>query len=127
MNSKDILSARDYRNYRDVRAVAVLFVVLGGVLVLGGMALIARKKPERGRETHPALAIAIASLGATGVIGGIATLRGNRRWAPLVYLMAGLYLFAFPIGTILSYVMLSGLSRYLDSTERIRLARVTDG
>lgn len=47
-------------------------------------------------------------------------MRGNRRWAPLVYGMAALYVLAFPLGTILSIVMFRGLGRYLDSRERVR-------
>ena len=37
--AKDILSPEDYKNYRKVRAVAVLFIVFGSVLLLGGIVL----------------------------------------------------------------------------------------
>ena len=43
--------------------------------------------------------------------------------AYLVYPTAVLYLFAFPIGTVLGGTMLSGLSRYLGSAERLRRER----
>jgi hypothetical protein len=58
------------------------------------------------------------------MVGGIAALRGNRQWAKLAYVMAVPYLLGFPIGTIMSYIMLSGLSRYLDSKERIKQATI---
>lgn len=128
-NAKDVLSADDYSNYRNVRAVAVLFIVLGSIFVLGGLGAAfgeqPRGKPRPGEEPVPvAFALGMAAAGLAGAIGGIAALRGNRRWAPLVYVMAVLYLFAFPIGTILSYVMLKGLSRYLDSKQMIAEAAV---
>ena len=64
----------------------------------------------------------LAILGVFGVVGGIAALLGNRKWSPLIYVMASAYLLSFPIGTILGYVMLKGLPRYLDSRELIRQA-----
>jgi hypothetical protein len=119
-NPKDVLDPDDYSNYRNVRAVSVLFVVFGSVLVLGGIGLALDENKRSQEQMHPAVAVGIAVAGLAGAIGGIAALRGNRRWAPLVYGMAALYVFGFPIGTILSIVMFQGLSRYLDSVERVR-------
>jgi hypothetical protein len=119
---KEVLSPADYTNYRNVRAAAVLFVVLGGILALGGISLAMQKKPGSERDIPPAAAIGIALVGSAGVVGGTAALRGSRRWAKLAYVMAVPYLVGFPIGTILSYVVLSGLSRYLDAKERVRQA-----
>ncbi|HEV3081869.1 MAG TPA: hypothetical protein VGY66_18965 [Gemmataceae bacterium] len=82
------------------------------------------QKPEPQRDVPPAAAIGIAIVGLAGVVGGIAALRGNRRWAKLAYVMAVPYLLGFPIGTILSYVVLSGMSQYLDSKERIKQATI---
>ena len=70
----------------------------------------------------PAVGIGMAFVGLAGAVGGIAALRGSRRWAPLIYIMASLYLFGFPVGTILSFVLFTGLRRYLDSVDRLRLA-----
>ena len=117
---EDVLSPSDYKNYRNVRAVSVLFVVLGSVLVLGGIGLAADKNRPQQEQIPPAAAIGIAVAGLAGAVGGVAALRGSRRWAPLVYVMAALYVLVFPIGTILSIVMFMGLSRYLESLERIR-------
>jgi hypothetical protein len=117
---KDVLSPDDYSNYRNVRAVSVLFVVLESVLVLGGIGLALDENKRSQEQIHPAVAVGIAIVGLAGAVGGVAALRGSRRWAPLVYVMAALYVFGFPIGTILSIVMFKGLSRYLGSVERIR-------
>jgi hypothetical protein len=123
---KEVLSPADYANYRNVRAVSVLFVVLGSVLVLGGIGLALDNKPNPQEQMPPAVAVGIALAGLAGAVGGVAALRGSRRWAPLVYVMAAVYVFGFPIGTILSFVLFSGLSRYLGSVERIRAAAARD-
>ena len=117
---EDVLSASDYKNYRNVRAVSVLFVLLGSILVLGGIGLATDKNRIPEEQMHPAIAVGIAVAGLAGAVGGVAALRGSRRWAPLVYVMAAVYVFGCPIGTILSFVMFAGLSRYLDSVELIR-------
>ena len=121
---KEVLGPEDYNNYRNVRAAAVLFVVFGGIFACGGIGIAAEKKPDPRRDIPPAVAIGMSIVGLAGVVGGIAALRGNRRWAKLAYVMAVPYLLAFPIGTIMSYIMLSGLSRYLDSKERIKKAKI---
>jgi hypothetical protein len=106
--------------------VSLLFVAVGSVLVLGGIGLVLDEKKLAEEQMHPAIAVGIALVGLAGAIGGVAALRGSRRWAPLVYVMAALYVFGFPIGTILSIVMFRGLSRYLVSVERIRAPMVRD-
>jgi hypothetical protein len=120
---EDILSPSEFRNYRNVRAVAVLFIVLGSVFLLAGLAFVFPNTERSREQTHPGV-IALAMLvGLSGLVGGIATLKKSRRWAPLVYIMGFFYLFAFPIGTILSIVLLTGLSKYLASADLIRRTR----
>jgi hypothetical protein len=120
MKPREVLSKEDYSNYRNIRAVSVLFSVVGSLLLLGGI-MVATLEPPNDREAmHPAVGIALTIVGLTGAVGGIAAFRGSRRWAPLVYVMATLYILNFPLGTILGYVMFKGLSRYLASVERIR-------
>jgi hypothetical protein len=119
-DAKDVLTPDDYSNYRNVRAVSLLYVILGSVLVLGGIGLVLDENRSSQEQIHPAVAVGIALAGLAGAVGGIAALRGSRRWAPLVYVMAALYVFGFPIGTILSIVVFKGLSRYLDSVEKVR-------
>ena len=118
----DVLNREDYSNYRNVRAALILFVVFGSIFVLGGIALATDQEPDQKREIPRAAAIGIAIVGLAGVVGGIAALIGGRGWAKLTYVMAVPYLFGFPIGTIMSYTVLTGLSRYLDSKERVNRA-----
>ena len=117
---KAILSAADYKNYRRVRAVSWCFIVLGGILVAGGISyalgLDPDKKPDLG------LGIFVGVIGLTGVVGGVATLQGNRRWAWLVKVIAWIYLLGFPIGTILSFMLLDGYRRYFKSVDQLREA-----
>ncbi len=120
VDPKDVLKPKDYANYRNIRAVSALFVVLGVILVIGGYSIATKKEPDP--EMGVAEGIALMVVGAAGVVGGRAVLSGNRRWAWLVKVMAFLYLLAIPIGTILSIVMFAGLSKYLDSMDRIRAA-----
>jgi hypothetical protein len=100
---RDVLNPKDYRNYRNIRAISVLFIIFGGLLALGGLVLaFAEPSPEMraSKEEVPTWAAAlIAAVGFFGVIGGIAARRGNRRWAPLVYVMAAFYILSFPVGT----------------------------
>jgi hypothetical protein len=120
MKPKEILTGEEYANYRNVRAVSMLFVVLGAVLVLGGIAASVGDQSKSRDRIEPEIAVVLALVGLSGVVGGIAALRGNRRFAPMVYVMAALYIFGFPIGTILSIVMFRGLSGYLASVEKLK-------
>lgn len=118
------IGALHYRNYRNVRAVAVFYIILGVIFTLGTVVLLAAVHPDPERRLSPAtkagFAVFLGAFGAAGVLGGFATLRGDRGRAKLVYAMAVLYLSAFPLGTILGLVMLTGLHRYLDSMDRLR-------
>ena len=128
-NARDVLSEAAYTNYRNVRAVALLFIVLGGVLCLGGIgAATGDKKPTQpGREPIPvAAAVGICVAGLIAVVGGVATRAGNRRWAPLAKVIAYIYLLGFPLGTILSYTLLKGFSQYFKSLDRLRRAEDDD-
>jgi hypothetical protein len=139
---KEVLSPADYKNYRNVRLVAVVFATQGSVLVLlvfagvvaGIIGLATEKSLGPKEQFRPAAVIgsaaalgSITAFGLSGAVGGIATLRGSRRWAPVLYGMAAVHIIFFPIGTIMGYVILTGLSRYLGSVERIRGAARQDG
>jgi hypothetical protein len=124
---EDGLNQADYKNYRNVRAIALLFIILGSILFLGGIALATgATEYARQKQMHPLIAAAIALAGLAGVIGGIAIRSGNKRWAPLAKVMAWLYIWGFPIGTILSFTLLTGLSEYLKSVDRIRRSERKD-
>jgi len=125
---KDVLSHEDYSNYRNVRAVAVLFILFGSIYSLLGLAVGGEALGNAGplasdpedRTFTIVFFLFIGTIGVCGVVGGIATLCGNRGLAPLVKVMACLYLLGFPIGTLLGYVMLKGHSRYLESLDEIQ-------
>ena len=121
---KKILGSEAYSNYRNVRAVSIFFVVLGSIFVLGGLGILLGQDANARDRIHPLIGVGIALVGLAGAIGGIAALNGSRQVSMLVYVMAGIYVFAFPLGTILSFVMFIGLSRYLDSVERLRRQRM---
>ena len=67
----------------------------------------------------------VALLGVVGVVGGVAVRRGNPRWAWTAKVTAWFYIWAFPIGTILSFTLLDGLKKYFKSLDRLR--RVDSG
>jgi hypothetical protein len=122
MKIREFLDQGDYSNYRNVRAAAVMFVALGTILMLGGLAL-SLMEPEPGHPAPPkALGVLVLLVGAAGAVGGVAVFKANPQWSKLVYVMACLYVLAFPIGTILSAVMFVGLGRYLNNVARFREA-----
>jgi len=118
ISPKNLLEPKEYKNYRNVRAASYLFVLIGCLIFLGGIG-VAVEDSEQSEMPRP-VAVGFAVVGLAGAVGGVAALRGNRRWARLVYVMAALYVFGFPIGTLLSIAMFRGLSGYLDSVERIK-------
>jgi len=115
---REVLSDSAYTNYRNVRAVALLFVVFGSILVLAGVSFLVQG--GRNQEMHPGVSLLLAGVGLCGVVGGIATRAGNKQWGLLIKVMAWLYVLGFPIGTILSLTLLSGFSQYFKSIDRLR-------
>src|SRR5687768_16149086 len=71
---KEVLSPKQYTNYRNVRAALVLFVFVGGILVFGGISLAVEQKPAPERKISPAGAVGMAVVGLAGVVGGVAAL-----------------------------------------------------
>ena len=119
---RDFLSEAEYKKYRNVRAAAAMFVVLGGIFLLTGIALLSID-PQNGHAPPPkVVAILLAVIGSAGFIGGAAVFFGNRRWSKLIYVTATLYVFAFPLGTILSVIIFINLGRYMDDVARFRQA-----
>jgi hypothetical protein len=116
---QEILNPEEYRHYREVRAIAVLFTLVGGVCIFAALAQFLELTNSK-EHIHPAILVVALVIGIISVIGGIATLRGNRRWAFLTYLLGTVYILQFPFGTLMGYVILKGLPRYLDSVERVR-------
>lgn len=119
--AKETLNPADYSNYRNVRAAAVLYIFLSVFLVLGGIALLlSSPEPEQQKPVPPVVAIGLTAAGVAGFVAGLAIRRGNRRLTPLIYTVGFLYLIYFPIGTIVSVVVLRGLARYLNSADEVK-------
>jgi len=122
--AKELLTEEDYRIYRGVRAVSILFIFIGSLVALSGI-MTMLVSPPQGQKPIPIVVSIIASvIGLAGLVGGIATLVGHPIWARFAYVMAAFYILAFPVGTILSYVMIKGLDRYLKSKKFLREAKV---
>ena len=123
---KLVLSKAEYTNYRNVRASALMFIVLG--LLFGSVAILFLSGGGRnntagnlsGDVPGPALTSLFLILGLSGVVGGIAVRRAHRKWSKVIYILAALYILVFPIGTVLSFVILTGTNKYLDSIDVIR-------
>ncbi|HMN42902.1 MAG TPA: hypothetical protein PKE29_18830 [Phycisphaerales bacterium] len=120
-DAKSVLSPEDYKNYRNIRAIALLFVVFGGLWALVGTALAIKAEPA-GDDLPSAFYAVMAVVGGLGAIGGFCTFTGIRRLAPLIYIFGFAYLLAVPIGPILGYVLFKGLRKYLNSVEQVRAA-----
>ena len=80
--AKHLLSEDEYKNYRNIRAIAWLFSLVGPLLVLGGLA--AALGVEKKKDDPPAaVMIAVAAAGLCGAVGGVATLMKRRKLAPV--------------------------------------------
>ena len=120
---REFLNAADYRSYRNVRAASVMFIFLGCIVGLCGVIFLT-VEPQPGHSPPPIwVCLILTALGATAIVGGIAVIAAIPAWSRLIYVMATLYVFAFPLGTILSVILFTGLSRYLANVQRYREAR----
>lgn len=120
-DAKRVLSEAKYKSYRNVRAVALLYAVFGFLLIAGSILILSGNPDESPRDEIPALfLIGMSIVGLVGGAGAIATRLNNLDWAWLIKVMAYPYLLAFPLGTILGYVVLSEFSNYEKSVKRLR-------
>jgi len=123
VNAKEILGPEDYATYRNVRAVAVLFVVFGSIFALAGVAIAFGEQPPPNEDQVPTwFEWVLTAIGLSGAAGGLAVLLGSRRWSKLAYAIAAFYTLGFPIGTIMGYTFLTGLPTYFDGRERLAKA-----
>ena len=79
--AQDLLNPDDYRNYRNVRAVSILFVLLGSIIALGGLATALDDPPPNEEPIPLAASIIMGVVGLAGAVGGIAVLVGHPTWA----------------------------------------------
>ena len=97
------------RIVRNIRAVCILYIVLGSVIGLGSASLL------RGSEDiPPAAAVGLLVGGAAAVVAGVAVLRRKRWGVPLCRVVSVLYLLNFPIGTILGGYILVNIGKVKD-------------
>ena len=120
---EDILTPKQYVNYQHGRILSGLFVFFGCMFVLVGIVQTVATSSNPAAEPPTVVWAIFAVVGLVGVIGGAAALRGNRAWARLGYVYALVLLFGCPIGTIISILWMTGLSRHLAACDRIREAR----
>jgi hypothetical protein len=121
---QDILTPEEYSNYRWVRVALWVFMIGGLVVLFGGIVfllsgLLGSVSPDQKPGTIGLGAVMLVA-GLIAVGGGLNAMHAKRRWAWLMYVIALPYLFAIPVGTILSYVVLKGLPSYLRSVEKLR-------
>jgi len=115
-----LLSSDENSNYRSIRAIAWLFIVKGLFYLWCAYVLLPENSFEYDRRYSPYIEILILVWGIMGVVGGIVTLYGERKVSVLMYACAIAFLLAFPLGTLLSMVMLRGIGKYLQSVEKLQ-------
>ncbi|MBA4190067.1 MAG: hypothetical protein C0467_18945 [Planctomycetaceae bacterium] len=122
---EDILTPKQYLDYQHGRILAGLYVWFGLMLVPTGIWLTLSHDPNAKQQMPPLVGIIIAGAGLSGVIGGIAAFRGDRAGSRLMFVMAAIFIFGCPVGTIITILMLLGYSRHMDASDRLREAGVT--
>ncbi len=78
---------------RNIRAICILYIVFGGITVLGGIGLFF----DDTGETPQVVPYLFVALGLCGVISAVGVLRRKTWGVPFCQLMSGLYLLSFPI------------------------------
>ncbi len=121
---EDVLTPKQYLDYRHGRLLSGLLVFFGCVFALVGIAQLADPPTKDGEP--PALWAGAIALGLMGAVGGAAAFQGNREWGRLAYPFVALLVFGIPIGTIISILWLSGRERHLAAAERVRRAQAGD-
>lgn len=122
---KEVLSLDEFGNYRTIRQLAVAFVLFGLLGLLAALSMFtdgAVKLPPQ--ESGSLIPILVASVAVCNLICGVATWLGSRKLAMVMYAFAVPQLLVFPLGTAMSYTLLKGLSRYMESVDLIRASRV---
>lgn len=107
-------SPEQLRIGRNIRAICILYMILGSIAVLAGAGLLL----ERSGEVSPPVALLVAALGLAGVVSAAGVL-GRRAWGiPFCQIVSGLYLLSFPIGTILGGYFLLNIGKVRTDFQR---------
>jgi len=110
---REVLSEGDCKVYRSVRAIAAACVFFGLIVILAGLPILTGNALEVDKGLPLWFGAFIVACGVCGVIGGIGIFSGRPRLARLAYGWAVLYVWMFPVGTILSVYLWSKLPQYL--------------
>jgi hypothetical protein len=103
-----IISPEKTKIARNIRAICFLYIVFGGLAVLGGIGMIA---DPQGTGVPRFVACLIAIVGCAGIVSAIGVLR-RRSWGIVVcQIVSALYLLSFPIGTILGAYFLLNIGK----------------
>ncbi len=116
----EILSPKEYLNYQHGRIFAGLYMLFGGMLAVVGTWLAVSPGPDPKQQFPPAGAIVLAVAGLAEVIGGNGAMQGKRGQARLMFVMAAVFVFGCPVGTIITFLMILGFSRHLNAAEKLR-------
>jgi hypothetical protein len=118
------LLGNDYPIYRVVLIINAFCLVLGLLFSMGMLATAVMKPPPGRAPPETWVTVLMAVMGVGGLIGGIGVLCGSRRWSLLIHGITIPLLLVFPIGTLISGVMIARLGRYFDCCDRIRRHRL---
>ena len=96
---------------RNIRAICILYIVLGSLFALGAFAmLIVDNAGVPGPFESLVLVLALC-----GVVSAVGVLRRSRWGIPFCQLVSALYLLNFPIGTILGAYFLINIGKVKDA------------
>jgi hypothetical protein len=116
----EILSPKQYLNYQHGRILAGLYILFGCMLAVVGVWMAVTPNPNSKEPIPPAVGIVCAIAGLSGMIGGVGAMQGKRGQARLMFVMAAVFVFGCPVGTIITFLMVLGFSRHMDAAERLR-------
>lgn len=96
------------RVVRNIRAICILYIVLGSIAALGGFVMLLFD--DSGEIPKPiAGTIFVCAVG--GVISALGVLRRQRWGVPFCQIISAIYLINFPIGTILGAYFLLNIGK----------------
>ena len=103
--AEDLVKVRIIRN---IRAICVLYAVLGFVVTLGGSALMLTDDEAGG------LGILAFAAGVWSLVSAVGLLRRQKWGVPFCQIVSGFYVLSFPIGTLLGAYFLFNIGKVKD-------------